>query len=74
MVRGPATTQTHYISVAVGASPPSACPAVGLSTAIGSDCYHTVTHKEAGGRLGALNTRVEAAAMECSSQEESNLT
>ena len=43
MVRGPATTQTHWINSAAGASPPSTC-LVGLSAATGSDRCHAVTH------------------------------
>ena len=42
MVRGPATTQTHWINSTAGASPPSAC-LVGLSAATGSDQCHAVT-------------------------------
>jgi hypothetical protein len=43
MVRGPATTQTHWINSTSGASPPSAC-LVSLSAATGSDRCHAATH------------------------------
>ena len=47
MMRGPATTQTHWVKSAAGASPPSAC-SVGLSAATGSDRCHAVTQALAG--------------------------
>ena len=43
MVRGPATTQTHWVNSTAGVSPPSAC-LVGLSAATGWDRRHAVTH------------------------------